>query len=306
MPKRYNKAMELRHLRSFLAVAEDGTVTAAASRLHLAQPALSRQLRRLEKDVGVTLFTRNGPRLALTDAGRHMLGVAADIVTRADRATMAAQRMANGYLTRVAVAAASTTIDYVLAPFAATLCEEDPFVSAHSVAADAVHQAVLNDHDIGLSAASPPVSPLAWRWLTSVPLRAYVAPDHAWAERRNIPLAELVGSPLLLPNPHDPTRAVFDEAVNQAELRYEVYQEVEWPALSQGLAAANRGIAVVTDLERLGAIPLFIVNEHNDPVLLPIHACWNPSHYAADALANFAGRLRQFSDTVVREAAERI
>ena len=297
--------MELRHLRGFLAVAEHGTVTAAAARLHVAQPALSRQLRRLEKDLGVTLFARHGPRLVLTDAGRHMLEVAGDIVTRADRATMAAQHMADGRLTRVVVAAASTTIDYVLAPFTATLGTEDPFISVHSVAADTVHDAVLAGHDLGLSAADPPGGRLAWRWLTSVPLRAYVAPGHVWAERRTVPLAELIESPLLLPSRHDPTRAALDKAVNRGELRYEVYEEVEWPALSQALAAADRGVAVVTDLERFDASPVLIVDDHGEPVLLPIHACWNPSHYAADALVTLVERLGRFSDTVVREAAER-
>jgi LysR family transcriptional regulator, benzoate and cis,cis-muconate-responsive activator of ben and cat genes len=65
--------MELRHLRYFLAVIEHGTVTAAASQLHIAQPAISRQLQALERELGVALFTRRGPRLVLTHAGIEML-----------------------------------------------------------------------------------------------------------------------------------------------------------------------------------------------------------------------------------------
>lgn len=298
--------MELRHLRYFLAIAEHGTVTAAAARLHIAQPAISRQLQRLEHDLGVTLFRRNGPRLVLTDAGRQMLTIASDIVTRADRATMTAQQMANGHLTRVTVAAASTTIEYVLAPFAATLGRDDPFVSVDSVPPTAVHDAVLAGHDLGLSATAPPAGRLAWRRLTSVPLRAYVAAGHMWAERRSVPLTELLAAPLLLPARTDPTRIVLDDAVNRAGLRYGPYEEVPWPPLSQALAAADRGVAVVTDLERFGARPVFVVVDDGEPVLLTIHACWNPDHYAAEALATFADRLAQFSDTVVREAAERI
>jgi hypothetical protein len=65
-------------------------------------------------------------------------------------------------------------------------------------------------------------------------------------------------------------------------------------------------VAVVTDLERFGARPLLIVDHAGDPVLLPIHACWNPAHYAARSLSALADQLKCFSDTVVRQAAERI
>lgn len=296
--------MELRHLRYFLAVAEYGTVTAAAARLHVAQPAISRQLQRLEHDLGVSLFVRQGPRLILTDAGRHMLDIAADIVARAEGAKMAAQQIAQGHLARVSVVAANTTIEYVLAPFTATLGADDPFISVVEVPSDAVHDAVFGGHDLGLAATAPPASRLAWTRLTSVPLRAYVAGEHAWACRPTITLGELCGAPLLLPTRADPTRLVFDEAITRAALQYRRYEEVESPPLRQALAAADRGVAVVTDLERFGARPLLIVDDVGDPVLLTIHACWNPAHYAARSLATFAEQLKYFSDTVVREAAE--
>src|SRR5690349_9514515 len=106
--------MELRHLRCFLTVARLGTVTAAAEQLHIAQPAVSRQIQRLERDLGVTLFRRNGHRLSLTDAGRHTLDVAHDLLSRADRLTTVAGQLADGRLTRISCAAAPTTLDYVL------------------------------------------------------------------------------------------------------------------------------------------------------------------------------------------------
>lgn len=298
--------MELRHLRYFLAVAEHGTVTAAAARLRVAQPAISRQLQRLEHDLGVSLFARYGPRLVLTDAGRRMLDIASDIVARADRATMVAQQIAQGHLTRVSVAAANTTIEYVLAPFVATLGAHDPFISVVEVPSEAVHDAVFGGHDLGLAATAPPASRLAWTHLTSVPLRAYVSTECAWATRPTISLGELSRATLLLPTRADPTRLVFDEAVNRAGLRYRDYEEVESPPLRQALATAGRGVAVVTDLERFGARPLLVLDHLGDPVLLSIHACWNPAHYAARSLATLAEQMGRFADTVVRQAAEQI
>jgi DNA-binding transcriptional LysR family regulator len=77
--------VELRHLRSFLATAEEGSVTRAAARLYIAQPALSRQIRELERHVGGTLFTRHSRGIALTEAGSRLLLEARAIVARADR-----------------------------------------------------------------------------------------------------------------------------------------------------------------------------------------------------------------------------
>lgn len=61
--------MELRVMKYFLAVAEEGNITKAADRLHLTQPTLSRQLRELEEELGAPLFVRGKRRIALTEAG---------------------------------------------------------------------------------------------------------------------------------------------------------------------------------------------------------------------------------------------
>jgi DNA-binding transcriptional LysR family regulator len=82
--------MELRHLRYFVATAEAGTVSGAAARLHLTQPGLSRQLRQLEKDLGVPLFDRSGTRLDLSTTGRALLPQARDLLQRADALKVAA------------------------------------------------------------------------------------------------------------------------------------------------------------------------------------------------------------------------
>src|ERR1041385_4156652 len=88
--------MELRHLRYFVAVAEEQNVTRAAVRLHVSQPPLSRQIRNLEDELGTALFNREAKALRLTEAGRVFLTEARIILQRADDAVQMAKAIAGG------------------------------------------------------------------------------------------------------------------------------------------------------------------------------------------------------------------
>lgn len=91
---RYN--LELRHLRYFVAVAEHGGISHAAHRLNIAQPAVSRQIRDLEKELGFDLLSREGRRVVLTDAGREFATRARVILQQTEAAADAAGRIASG------------------------------------------------------------------------------------------------------------------------------------------------------------------------------------------------------------------
>ncbi len=95
--------MELRHLRYFVAVAEDLHFSRAAARLHIAQPALSQQIRRLEQEIGVSLFNRTKRRVELTAAGRAFLDQAQRVLVQTDRAVRTAQRAGHGEIGQLAI-----------------------------------------------------------------------------------------------------------------------------------------------------------------------------------------------------------
>ena len=81
--------MELRTIGYFVAVADAGSVSAATHLTHVTQPSLSRQLRQLEKELGLELFTRRDGRLVLTPAGAQFLPAARELLGRADAALLA-------------------------------------------------------------------------------------------------------------------------------------------------------------------------------------------------------------------------
>ena len=122
--------MVLRTLRYFAHTAEAGTVSAAADALHITQPGLSRQLRLLERQLGVSLFDRNRGRLTLSAAGRDLLPRVRELLADAERLALGARVLATGRLSRITVAAPATTLAEVIAPFIATLGPGDPTPSA--------------------------------------------------------------------------------------------------------------------------------------------------------------------------------
>src|SRR5689334_1286904 len=88
--------MELRHLRYFIAVAEEENITRAAERLHVSQPPLSRQIRDLEEELGAALFERTAKSVRLTDVGRIFLTEARAVLERAQQARAVVRAITDG------------------------------------------------------------------------------------------------------------------------------------------------------------------------------------------------------------------
>ena len=120
--------MELRHLRYFLAVAEELHFGRAAARLHMAQPPLSQQIRQLEEELGVRLLDRNTRRVELTDAGAAYLERVRAVLAEVDQAGEEARRVAAGLQGRLVVGCVGSATYSLLPALARTVREELPGV----------------------------------------------------------------------------------------------------------------------------------------------------------------------------------
>lgn len=284
--------MELRTLRYFVAVAERGSLSAAAEVVLVTQPALSRQLRAFERELGLRLFRRPGRALELTAAGREFLPLAREVLQRADQARRSAADLAAGRLGRLTISAPTTTVSDVIAPFLATFGPDDPVPTV--VAADGPAALAALDHDTDLAIVTqPPRRPLAGLRVAVLPVFASVPPDHRWAGRSDVELAELATEPLVVLDPSFRPRQLLDEAFTAADLVGASLLECGSPQVAQALAAAGRGVAVVSDDPRFGLAPLPIRLAHGE-LRIRLFGAWRPDHHAAATLRRVAVRLGGF------------
>lgn len=141
----FGEGMELRLLRCFVAVADAGSVTAAAAELYVSQPTLSRQLHRLEREIDLVLFRPCDGRLVITPAGRELLPRARGLLAAATAVRAFARDLAAGATVSVHVATSTATLHDVLAPFIATAPPNLPPLTFHPADAQAPYEALNGD-----------------------------------------------------------------------------------------------------------------------------------------------------------------
>ena len=284
--------MDLRLLRYFVAVADCGSVTAAAREVRVAQPSLSRQVRGLERQLGLALFDRSEGRLALSTAGRRFLPVARDLLARADLAARAAAAIRDGALSDLTISCPATTLTDVIAPFLATWTERDPMPRVDALLPARIYPSLATGADLAVG-TTPPPAPLASLPLASLPVWAYVRPDHPWAARRSVRLTELAGEHLLVLGTEQHSRQALDAAALGSGTTPDRLTEFTTAEVAQAVAAAGRGVAIVSDDPRFGLVPLRVRHDRTH-LTIRLHAAWLPDHHAADVLADVARRLNAF------------
>src|ERR1043165_8584695 len=194
--------MELRHLRYFVAVAEAENVTRAALKLHVSQPALSRQIRDLEEELGFLLLQRDGKSVRLTDAGRVFLSEARAVLKRSEEAINAARAIATGEKGELRVGYAPSLTARILPPALRAFQAELPNVRVklHDFSTEEM-LAGLREGELQIAfivrLAPAMLRGLKFEELTRDSICLAVSPKHPFARRRTVTVPEAAREPLI-------------------------------------------------------------------------------------------------------------
>jgi LysR family transcriptional regulator, hca operon transcriptional activator len=247
--------MELRHLRYFVAVAEEGSLTVAAERrLHTAQPSLSRQIRDLEHEVGVQLLARSARGVELTHAGQAFLAHARSALAQVEAAIEAARRAAHpakptfalGFLT-------GQEIDWLPAVMR-ILRDELPHieVSVSSQYSPELAQGLLRGKlDLAFMRPEPQMPALNYRVVVKEPLIVALPSGHRLASQGAIALRDIAGEIFIGMSGTAPTlRAVIEEYLRRSRVDLQPAHRVDNLAMAMSLIASTGGVALLPAFAR--------------------------------------------------------
>jgi DNA-binding transcriptional LysR family regulator len=243
--------VELRHLRYFIAVAEERHFGRAADRLHIAQPPLSQQIRRFEEEIGAPLLFRTTRSVEVAPAGEVLLERGREILAAVDSAIEDARRAARGEYGRLAIGFTGSCTYAMLPALAAALGRELPGVvldlQGELLTPAQVARLVDGTLDVGL--LRPPVNEraLSTEVLRSEALLAVLPESHRLARSEAVPLEQLEGEPFVTYPSH--FRSVVHDAVEGAcaahGFKPTAAYEVAETATLVSFVAAGLGVSLV-------------------------------------------------------------
>jgi DNA-binding transcriptional LysR family regulator len=245
--------MELRHLRYFVAVAEQRHFGRAAERLHMAQPPLSQQIRQLEAELGVTLLTRTTRRVDLTPAGVAYLDHAREILAAVDEAGADAARIAAGRTGRLTVGCVGSATYSLLPALAKRMRSELPDVDfgfrgemLSPDQATALHDGSL---DLALLRRLPDTSGLTVTDVRHERLIVALPQEHRYADRKRLRIPDLAGEGLIIHagNGRSVMHSLVHDLFAGADLQPHVAHQVAETSTLVTFVAAGLGIAVVPE-----------------------------------------------------------
>jgi DNA-binding transcriptional LysR family regulator len=249
--------MELRYLRYFVAVADAGSITSAASRLRVAQPALSRQIRALEHELGAALMERNSRGVMLTDAGVAFAGDARQILAALDSAITSARARARGSkgVLRVGYAPSPTAEILPAALRVLEKAEPEVKVALHDLSGNEM-LAALQNGKLQFAVLVDPGALLpanvVFRPLKHYPQCVAFAPEHRFARLKRVPLAQLALEPLVIYDRQEYSEYLHTVISVLSPVTDKLRIATECDGLTSLIAAvlAGRGVAIVPEIFR--------------------------------------------------------
>jgi len=296
--------MDLRRVRTFVTVAEQGSVSKAALYLHISQPGLSRQIHELQQELGLQLFDRVGRRLVLTAEGEQLLGSCRSLLGNASSLSEQAQLLRRGDTGVLRVAASPVQIESILSTFLPQYARRCPNVQVKLIEASGADTlAILERGEIHLCISllqavradghfgTYPVSPLE--------LLAACHPSFRFERGSTIDIGRVVSYPLLLQDSGFVLRKTFDAVCRLARLTPNILIESRAPHALLALAEAGLGVAIIPSTVRTHRFTLRIVRitYKGKPLRDPQAVVWDKRRalprYAQDFCELLAAHMRK-------------
>lgn len=301
----YQIHVELRHLRYFVTVAEALNFRRAAEKLCVSQPALSKQIKDLEEQLGARLLNRNTGGVALTNAGTVLLEEAKDILERVEMAAMAVREAEAGRGGRLTIGSLGAISASFLPASLAAFRAKFPRVEVD------LHEASMPDQIAGLNAGTIQLG-FAIAQGVSIPanfatvevlvsrLAVAIGREHRFARRPSVSLAELADEPFLCigDNGHHDLHQKFVESIFAARgIRHRPIKRVNGYEALVALVAGGHGVSMLLPLNLTrgkDAILFRRVQDAGDDMVVRLLAVWRKNG-SSPLTQNFVDALRSGS-----------
>jgi LysR family cyn operon transcriptional activator len=290
--------MELRHLRYFTAVVDAGGISRAALRLRMTQPALGRQIRDLEHELGIRLFDRVGRRVQLTAEGEELLRRARALLSDAESLVERGRALTTGTTGLLRVGSTPQTLESLLVPFMARFRRSHPGIEVHFVEDGGprlfghIERGAIH---LALTAAAD--ERYASRTLFPAVAMAVMARRHPLAKYQRVDVAALATAPLLLLRRDFGTRLWFDAACHTRRVQPVVLLESAAPQTLVALARIGYGVAIVPSNVLITGRRLHLAPVMDGPTVIGgwMTASWHPKRFLPRFGEAFVDELVRFS-----------
>lgn len=293
--------MDLRSLKYFVAVAEERNIIKAASRLHISQPPLTRQIKQLEEELRATLFIRTPRGVELTDAGETLLIEARNLITLAELAAERTFRAGQGLLGRIDVGLFGSAVFGVIPKILLAFRQAYPNVNMvlHNMNKVQQYEALRQRRlTVGFNRLIEPMEDIAWEKIIDEDLFVAVNKSDPLAKKKQIPWSELAHHPLVL-FPSGSRPSFIDrvlELCREDGFLPKVVQEVGDAVNGVALVASGFGLCIVPDSATNMHIPGVVYRPliRNPPPQVDL-SCLYRANDESPILREFLGIVRTFS-----------
>ncbi|MBV9866518.1 MAG: LysR family transcriptional regulator [Abitibacteriaceae bacterium] len=291
--------MNINHLAIFHAVAEEGSVTRAAERLCISQPAVSKQLRELEKTLGMALFHRLSKGVQLTEAGELLLGYSRQLFALEAEAEQALRELWALERGRLRVGASTTIGTYLLPEICAQFSQRYPGIEMQlEIANSRTVEQLLRDNKIDLALTEGPAEATDIKlevWLEDE-LVVIAPPYHPLVQEPVITVERLCAEPFIWREVGSGTQAIIEQALQTKGLQVQAAMSLGSTEAIKRAVAAGMGISIVSCLTigaELAAGTLIVLPIIDFSIYRPLHRLRLTGKYEGRAAREFVKLLKQ-------------